>query len=140
MSRSRQDEFSEAVKKAAFHRSGGRCENVNRAGERCPNPVERRGDKCRFNHRIAVFYGGKPVIENCEVLCLACDAVQTYLLDPQAMSKTRRIEKRKHGYRRKNYRPIPGGRGTRWKRKLGSKKHPFGKTVRRLRIPFKPPR
>lgn len=78
-------EFPAKVKVTAFERSKGRC-------ERC-GAILVTG-KFRYNHRIPDALGGEPTLDNCEVLCLACDTPQTYGKDIPAIAKSRRIRKR----------------------------------------------
>lgn len=84
-------EFSARVKVAAFERANKRC-------ERC-NSLLIAG-KFRYNHRIPDALGGEPTLENCEVLCLACDSKQTYETDIPAIAKSKRIRKRNAGIRK----------------------------------------
>lgn len=96
-------EFPARVKVEAFERAKGRC-------ERCTSLL--MPGKFRYNHRIPDALGGEPTIDNCEVLCLGCDAPQTYQKDIPAIAKTMRIRKRAAGV--KKLRTI-----TRWRRMNG---------------------
>lgn len=84
-------EFSAKVRVAAFERAKGRC-------ERCGGLLI--AGKLRYNHRIPDALGGEPTLQNCEVLCLACDGVQTYKTDIPLIAKSKRIRKRRAGIRK----------------------------------------
>lgn len=84
-------EFPAKIKVAAYERSKGRC-------ERCTAFLV--AGKFRYNHRIPDAIGGEPTLDNCEVLCLACDAPQTYEIDIPRIAKTRRIRKREAGVKK----------------------------------------
>jgi 5-methylcytosine-specific restriction protein A len=63
-------EFPSRVKKAALKRAGGKCE-----GEGCPATLKE--GQYHFDHVAADGLGGKPVLENCKVLCLPCHKAKT---------------------------------------------------------------
>jgi 5-methylcytosine-specific restriction protein A len=84
-------EFPAKVRLAAFERAKKKC-------ERCPAMLI--PGKFRYNHRIPDALGGQPTLENCEVLCLACDSEQTYKTDIPAIAKSKRIRKREAGVRK----------------------------------------
>lgn len=84
-------EFPAKVKVAAFERANKRC-------ERCTSILI--AGKIRYNHRIPDALGGEPTLQNCEVLCLSCDSVQTYTKDIPAIAKSKRIRKREAGVRK----------------------------------------
>lgn len=84
-------EFSAKVRVAAFERAKGRC-------ERCTGLL--RPGKFRYNHRTPDALGGEPTLDNCEVLCIACDHPQTYGKDIPAIAKSKRIRKHRAGVRK----------------------------------------
>src|SRR5262245_57884331 len=86
-------EFPDRVRMAAWDRCGGTCEN-------CGFLLKAGGFV--YNHRIADYLGGQPTLENCEVLCRACDLARTFGNngDIAKISKTRRIRKRQAGIRK----------------------------------------
>jgi 5-methylcytosine-specific restriction enzyme A len=86
-------EFPAKIKVAAFERAKKRC-------ERCGAILI--AGKFRYNHRIPDALGGQPTLDNCEVLCIACDSAQTYQTDIPAIAKTRRIRKREAGIKKRS--------------------------------------
>jgi 5-methylcytosine-specific restriction protein A len=82
--------FPDSIKLAAFERSGGHCEKCT--APLCPG-------KFRHDHRIPDWMGGEPTLENCWLLCDACDRTKTSQ-DQRNIAKSRRIRKRHAGIRR----------------------------------------
>src|SRR5258705_8837793 len=79
----------------------GRVAAMERAKKRCERcPALLIPGKFRYNHRIPDALGGQPTLDNCEVLCLACDSVQTYTKDIPAIAKSKRIRRREAGVRK----------------------------------------
>ena len=93
-------EFTAKTKLQAFEETQGHC-------TRCTAKLYL--GKIRYNHRIPCGQGGDNSLANCEVLCLACDRVQTYDIDLPAVAKTKRIARRHAGIRKPR-------RITRWRR------------------------
>lgn len=111
----RRQEFTPKTKVAAFQRAKGRC-------ERCR--VRLSPGKLRYNHRLPCAQGGDGALENCEVLCSACDAAQTYEVDLPAIAKTNRQQRGHIGARAASTRPLPCGRGSKLKMKIGGGTEP----------------
>lgn len=84
-------EFPAKVKLAAWERADGHC-------ERCTAKLY--PGKYRYNHRIPDALGGQPTLDNCEVLCIACDHPQTYQKDIPAIAKSKRVRQRNAGIRK----------------------------------------
>ena len=61
-------EFPSSIKKAALARANGLCEG-------CTTPLQK--SKYHFDHVIADALTGKPLLENCKVLCVVCHAEKT---------------------------------------------------------------
>lgn len=105
-------EFSVSVKKAAFKRSGNRCE----CGCRRPftdHPKERP----EYDHILPDMLDGKPDLENCMVMRIDCHQTKTSTEDMPRFAKVRRGEKaRKNITRIKQV--IPGSRASKFKRKI----------------------
>ena len=107
-------EFPAKIKLAAFERSLGYC-------ERCGGRLWI--GKIRYNHRIPDGIGGEPTLDNCEVLCIACDNPQTYEIDIPRVAKAKRVQ-RKHAGIKKPSR-FQTSRNSKWKKKIS------GEIVRR---------
>jgi hypothetical protein len=106
----KRQEFPAKVKVAAFERCKGRCEG-------CTAPL--RPGKFRYDHRIPDALGGKPTLENCQVLCLACDAPKTNGQDIPAIAKANRVRSKFIGAKAPSRRPLPGGKNDKFKRTIG---------------------
>lgn len=99
-------EFPKQVKRDAFLRANGRCENVS-----CGAFLSL--GKYHYDHDIPDGLGGEPTLENCVVLCIACHRDKTSTRDVPAIAKTKRIQDRQKGI--KKPRTM-----TRWRRFDGS--------------------
>ncbi|MGU3668455.1 HNH endonuclease [Methylobacterium sp. A49B] len=86
--------FKPAVKKAALDRAEGQCEGAMPDGSRCPCAIPPGGRI--FDHVIPDANGGRPTLDNCQVLCLPCDRAK-YSADRRAIDKTRRQAERHAG-------------------------------------------
>lgn len=82
------DEFSPAVKRAAWSRCGGRCEGCDRQLE---------PGKYRYDHTIPTRRGGPATLANCKVLCHdgpgSCDYDKTYGEDLPGVAAAKRYGK-----------------------------------------------
>lgn len=111
-------EFSKSVKWAAYNRCliGGKphCE---RCGLRILGVAE-------YDHDTPDGLGGEPSLENCKVLCGKCHRHKTHVEDRPIMARADRQKKAAAGLNRSRT-PIPGSRGTKWKRTI------YGRTVER---------
>lgn len=96
-------EFSAKTKLQAFEEAKGHC--VRCTAKLYPG-------KIRYNHRLPCAIGGDNSLANCEVLCLACDSVQTYGHDLPMIAKTKRVRRRHAGIAKQR-------RITRWRRFSG---------------------
>jgi len=63
-------EFPGKVKDQAYARSKGFCEN-----RACSLPLQ--VGKLHYDHILPDALGGKPVLANCQVLCVACHSEKT---------------------------------------------------------------
>lgn len=113
----KRQEFPPSVRRAALERAGGFCER--RSSEGCTMKLIKR--KYRFDHVLALGLTGKSTLDNCEVVCLACDAPKTYGQDIPMMAAARRWRAKHEGTWRASKRPVPGGRGSKWKRGFDGK-------------------
>ena len=105
----RPHEFSRKVKVAAFERAGGRCEKCT--ARLVPG-------KFRFDHRLPLALGGESTLDNCQCVCTSCDAPKTYGQDIPAIRKADRAQARHIGAKTRSRSPLPGGRDSKFKRKL----------------------
>lgn len=82
------EEFTDAVRKAAWARCGGRCEG-------CGRTLEPR--KYRYDHTIPLRRGGPSTLANCKVLCRdgpdSCDAIKTNREDNPGIAAIKRYGK-----------------------------------------------
>jgi 5-methylcytosine-specific restriction protein A len=115
---SRRREFPAKVKVAAFERSKGLCE---KCGARlAPGNVE-------YDHGLANWLGGEPTLENCVVLCRNCHRGpgQKTAQDIKVIARAKRLKQGHIGAKPPSRNPLPGGRASGLKRKVG------GSVVRR---------
>lgn len=99
--------FPHSVKADALIRADGRCEGITETGFRCEAVVPRDGRV--FDHIIADRAGGRPTLENCQVLCKLCDRIK-FRVDITVIAKVRRQERTHVVGRTCSRRPVPGGR------------------------------
>ena len=117
MPSSQRTEFSREVRKAALIRADRRCEADLPWGERCPCIL--RPGFYRFDHIIPDAIGGSATLENCQVICIDCDAAK-YPADRAVIDRTRRIQDRHEGTRTPPRRPMALSRRSPVKRKIGT--------------------
>lgn len=111
----RNAEFQQAVRRAAWERCGGICE--------CGCGVEIvTGDGPEFHHRVEDWLGGEPTLENCWCVRRRCHKRLTKERAP-ALAKVRRLEKERKGWKAP-VRKLPGGRESDWKFKVGGGRVP----------------
>jgi hypothetical protein len=71
-----------------------------------------------FDHNIPDGLGGDNSLENCKLLCIkACHDTKTHMQDNPIMQKADRVLKKTYGVS-KSRNPMPGSRGSKWKRKM----------------------
>ena len=102
------DEFPVKVRKAAYERSGGKCEECGQPFGKHPKTWP------EYDHILPDFLDGKNDLENCKVLCRACHQAKTRQ-DMKPIAKVRREDrkrkrlerqKQKISYRRFNGDPV----------------------------------
>ncbi len=101
-------EFPKSVKLAAWQRCNGNCEVCH---------ARLFPGKFRFDHNKPDTFGGEPTLENCVVRCWNCDKDKTYKRDIPMVAKSNRV-RAKHLGLKKTRNPLPGSRGSKWKRKM----------------------
>jgi 5-methylcytosine-specific restriction endonuclease McrA len=81
-------EFTAAVRRAAWARCGGKC-------EQCGKPLD--PGKYRYDHTVPARRGGPSTIDNCKVLCRdgpsSCDAIKTHSQDLPGIAAVKRYGK-----------------------------------------------
>ncbi len=82
-------EFTKKTRREAFKRADGKCEFVLANGLRC-NCALTVG-KMIFDHVLPDWIGGEPTLENCAVICVACNKIKT-AQDAADRAKTQRRE------------------------------------------------
>ena len=104
-------EFPKSVKDAAWDRCDGFCERKD-----CTREIERH--EAEFDHVLACGLGGDATLANCEVLCPKHHRQKTGTHDIPRMAKADRARAKIMEGKKRKSRPIPGSRGTKWKKKL----------------------
>lgn len=92
MSAGARTEFPAAVRLAAWRRCKGKC-------ERCTAPLV--PGKFVYDHDLPDYFGGTPTLDNCVVACDGCDSVKTYTQDIPAIAKSKRIERKHAGIKKR---------------------------------------
>ncbi len=105
--------FPRSVKRAAYKRSGGRCENPS-----CRTPFPAGGGGVEYDHRIPWWISHDSSLGNCEVLCVPCHKKKTGSKDAKNIAKTRAIADAWIGATPRSTRPMAGGKNDWRKRKL----------------------
>lgn len=77
-------EFPTSVRKAAWARCGGRCEN-------CGKTLVKGG--YTYDHTLPARRGGPSTLENCKVLCTDCDKAKTFGEDLPGIAAIKRYGK-----------------------------------------------
>lgn len=107
-------EFSTKVRLEVFIRCNARC-------EKCTSRLRPGAYRC--DHVITDWMGGEPTLENCQVICRACDLEKT-AADQADIAKTKRVQA-KHVGASTSRSTFPCGRNSPFKKKLS------GEVVRR---------
>jgi 5-methylcytosine-specific restriction endonuclease McrA len=108
MTRKASDEFPKHVKLAAWQRANGHCE--------CCGTKFTGADRVEYDHIVEAALGGKTTLENCRVMRKRCHDEKTATRRPE-LDKTRRGFEKRIGARKKS-RPMPFGRGSKYKKKI----------------------
>lgn len=102
-------EFSNRTRLQAWERSGGKCEE-------CGIKLH-VGDRREYDHRIPCALGGDNTLDNCVVLCGPCHKRKTASDDAPTIAKAKRVSAKHSGAHKPKSR-LPGGRGSKLKKKL----------------------
>lgn len=100
-------EFSKKVKRAAWERSGERCEAVGAMyglppNQRCNMPLTRGAE---YDHIILDANSHDNSLENCAAVCIPCHRFKTDKHDTPTAAKTLRQQDKHRGIR--SSRPFP---------------------------------
>ena len=108
------NEFTKAIKAAAFLRANGHCQS-------CGDKLRPGGWEC--DHGVACglnLSGGNRDIGNAVVLCLPCHSVKTRD-DIKRIAKAKRIERKRLGLNKRRGRPMPGTKASGWRHRMNGK-------------------
>jgi 5-methylcytosine-specific restriction enzyme A len=123
-------EFSRKTRRQAWERANGQCEgmvarldadnnpeiyNGQVVLERCTAPIDL--GRFEYDHEIPDWMGSDNSLSNCTVLCLPCHEAKT-ARDQGNIAKSKRIRD-KQIKAKTSKRPMPFGRNSRYKRKIG---------------------
>ena len=117
------NEFSRKTRRQAWERANGQCEGTlyrtdPAAGPitfRCTAPIDL--GRFEYDHEIPDWMGGDNSLSNCVLLCLPCHQEKT-ARDQGNIAKSKRIRD-KIIKAKTSKRPMPFGRGSKLKRKIG---------------------
>jgi 5-methylcytosine-specific restriction enzyme A len=105
--------FSRSTKRAAYARSGGRCESPT-----CGIALPAGWGGINYDHIINWAISRDSSLENCAVLCAACHLKKTSNYDIPVIAKVQRIADERIGIKRYSAKPLPGGRNSSVTKKL----------------------
>jgi len=100
--------FSQSALADLYDAQGGRCAI-------CAGSLD--GKPWHADHEIPLAMGGADEIGNLRLVCVPCHAEKTGR-DLGVIAKAKRVGARHRGVRKASARPMPGGRGSKWKRKI----------------------
>lgn len=105
--------FSRSVKRAAYARSNGRCENPS-----CGVALPAGWGGINYDHIINWAISRDSSLENCRVLCVACHLKKTAGYDIPVIAKVTRIADKRIDIKRAS-RKLPGSRNDPFKIRIG---------------------
>lgn len=116
-------EFTKETKRSALKRAKNRCEAIGKmfglpAGQRCSMPL---ATGVRFEHINPDANSRDNSLENAAAVCPACWRWKTDNYDKPLIAKTDRQKDRFDGTETSVSRPMPCGRGSRWKKTFGGR-------------------
>jgi 5-methylcytosine-specific restriction protein A len=112
------NEFSRATRRQAWERARGQCEGqiwADGGYTRCTAPIDL--GRFHYDHIDPDFISGRNDLYNCAVLCLECHHAKT-ARDQGTIAKVKRIRD-KQIKALTSKRPLPFGRGSKLKKKIG---------------------
>jgi CRISPR/Cas system-associated protein Cas10 (large subunit of type III CRISPR-Cas system) len=110
--------FSRPVKRSTYARANGCCES-------CGVYLPAGFGGIVYDHRILWKLSEDSSIDNCQMLCTACDSAKTYGKDLTEIAKVMRVADERIGIKRSS-KKLPAGRNSGIKKKIN------GEVVRRL--------
>lgn len=114
----KRQEFSQRTKLKAYDRAAGICE--------CGCGLPLKGARSiEYDHRIPCELGGDNSLDNCVVMRWECHQAKTAGDDMPRIAKSR-SQRAGHVGAKESRSPIPGGKRSGWKRKIGGKIVPRG--------------
>ena len=102
-------EFSKQIRRDAFLRANGKCEDPECGRKLAYGEAE-------YHHVLEAYLGGEATLENCQVLCRPCHSGHTTARRPE-IDKTRKIADSRMGIKRKS-RPMPGSKASGWRKPM----------------------
>lgn len=102
-------EFPARVRIAAYERCKGLCEECT---------ARLVTGAFHYDHILPDALGGEPTLENVAVLCRACHGSKTAGQDVPRIAKADREKVRHIGAKPPSRTPLPGGRGSKFKRTI----------------------
>jgi 5-methylcytosine-specific restriction endonuclease McrA len=102
--------FSRSVKRAAYARANGCCES-------CGVYLPAGFGGIVYDHRIPWKLSEDSSIDNCQMLCTACDSAKTYGKDLTEIAKVTRVADARIGITRAS-KKLPAGRNSGIKKKI----------------------
>lgn len=100
-------EFSKRIKRDAFVRAKGLCEDC---GSRLTV------GKFHYDHDTPDALGGSNLLDNCRVLCVGCHGSKTSQIDVRRIAKAKRVYNKHNGIKKPSR--FPGSRDSKFKRKM----------------------
>lgn len=112
-------EFSRKTRREALRRAGKKCEGVGMIyglveGFRCNQDLSAGVE---FDHDKTAEEGGDNDLENCVCLCRMCHKYKT-VKDIQRIRKGDRQRDKHDGTFKPSANPVPGSKGTRWRKRM----------------------
>ncbi len=95
-------EFSKQVKRDAFLRADGKCEDCG---------ARLTVGKFHYDHDTPDALGGSNLLDNCRVLCVGCHGSKTTQVDVRRIAKAKRVYDKHNGIRKQSR--FPERRGLR---------------------------
>ena len=76
------------------------------------------GQKWEIDHIIPLALGGDNSLKNLQILCKICHTLKTNRQDLTIIAKVKRLQTKHLGANTIAYKPIPGSKKSKWKKKI----------------------